>query len=310
MSTDSRRVPSDDELAILKTVLYSSIFDYPLTLEELHCRLLEATLTGDAILAEYESSEMLQSVIEFRKGFFFPRGRFSLVEKRQQRQIASHSLLGRNRWVLKLVCAIPNTRLVALSGSAAHGNADLDSDMDLFIVTRRGCVWGVAVSALLLTKILGYRRMVCCNLILSETRLKIDQEDLFTANQIGHLKPLAGYQTYLRFLSENSFVGERYPNLLPPPGCLDGYRPAWILRSAKAALEILFALGIRQLLEFVCRESYSRYLRARSGRWSSPDQVVLERDHLKLHTETHRHWVMERFQRELSSALDRISLVG
>ena len=307
MSTDSTRVLSDDELAILKTVVYASLFDYPLTLEELHYSLLEATLTGDAILAEYESSETLQRVIEFRDGFFFPRGRFGLVEKRQQRQTASNSLLERNRWVLKLVCAIPNTRLVALSGSAAHGNAELDSDIDLFIVTRRGCVWGVAVSVLLLTKILGYRRTVCCNLVLSETRLKIDQEDLFTANQIGHLKPLTGYPTYLRFLSENSFVAKRYPNLLPLPGCLDGYRPVRILRSAKAALEILFALGIRQLLELVSRESYSRYLRTRSGGWSSPDQVVLERDHLKLHTETHRHWVMERFQRELSSALDRVS---
>ncbi len=307
MSTESARVLSDDELSILKTVVYASIFDYAMTLEELHRSLLEATLTTDAILAEYESSEGLQKIIEFREGFFFPRGRFSLVEKRQQRQIASRSLLERNRWVLKLVCAIPNTRLVALSGSAAHGNAELDSDIDLFIVTRRGCVWGVTVSALLLTKMLGYRRMVCCNLVLSETRLKIDQEDLFTANQIGHLKPLVGYQTYLNFLSENSFVGERYPNLLPLPGCIDGYRPGLIVRSAKATLETLFSLGIQQLLELVSRESYSRYLRTQSGRWSSPDQVVLERDHLKLHTETHRHWVMEKFQRELSLALERIS---
>ncbi len=307
MSTESARVLSDDELSILKTVVYASIFDYAMTLEELHRSLLEATLTADAILAEYESSEGLQKIIEFREGFFFPRGRFSLVEKRQQRQIASRSLLERNRWVLKLVCAIPNTRLVALSGSAAHGNAELDSDIDLFIVTRRGCVWGVAVSALLLTKMLGYQRMVCCNLVLSEKRLKIDQEDLFTANQIGHLKPLVGYQTYLNFLSENSFVGERYPNLLPLPGCLDGYRPGLIVRSAKATLETLALLGIRQLLELVSRKSYSRYLRTRSGRWSSPDQVVLERDHLKLHTETHRHWVMEKFQRELSLALERIS---
>ena len=307
MSTDSTRVLPDDELAILKTVLYASIFDYPLTLEELHSSLLEATLAKAAVLAKYRSSETLQKVVEFREGFFFPGGRFSLVEKRQKRQIASRSLLDRNRWVLKLICAIPNTRLVALSGSAAHGNAELDSDIDLFIVTRKKCVWGVAVSALLLTKMLGYRRMVCCNLVLSETRLKIDQEDLFTANQIGHLKPLVGYQTYLHFLAKNPFVGEHYPNLVPLSSCLDGYRPALTLQSAKAALEILFALGIRQLLEFVCRESYSRYLRARSSRWSSPDQVVLERDHLKLHTETHRHWVMERFQRELSAALARIT---
>ena len=197
MSTDSTRVLSDDELAILKTVLYASIFDYPLTLEDLHSSLLEATLTEETILAEYRSSETLQKVIEFREGFFFPGGRFNLVEKRQRRQIASRSLLDRNCWVLKLICAIPNTRLVALSGSVAHANAELDSDIDLFIVTRKGCVWGVAVSALLLTKMLGYRRMVCCNLVLSETRLKIDQEDLFTANQIGHLKPLARYQTSL-----------------------------------------------------------------------------------------------------------------
>jgi len=310
MSIDSTGVLSDDELAILKTVLYASIFDYPLTLEELHSNLLEATLPRETILTEYRSSEALQKIIEFREGFFFPDDRFNLVAKRQQRQLASRNLLDGNRWILKLICAIPNTQLVALSGSAAHGNAELDSDIDLFIVTRKGCVWGVAVSALLLTKILGYRRMLCCNLVLSESRLKIDQEDLFTANQIAHLKPLVGYQTYLRFLAANSFVEEHYPNLIPLPSCLDGYRPALILQSAKAVLEIFFSLGIRQLLEFVCRECYSRYLRTRSSQWSSPAQVVLERDHLKLHTETHRNWVMEKFQRKLSSACARISPQG
>jgi hypothetical protein len=110
------------ELAIARTVIYASLFDYPLTLEQLHRALIESDQSEAEILAVYDGSEMLQHIIEYRDGFFFPVGRADLVLERALREARSHAFLQRHDLLLRLLCAVPYTRLVALSGSVAHLN--------------------------------------------------------------------------------------------------------------------------------------------------------------------------------------------
>jgi hypothetical protein len=50
------------------------------------------------------------------------------------------------------------------------------------------------------------------------------------------------------------------------------------------------------LIERACREAYAWHLRRRADSWRSPDQVRLQSDYLKLHTRSHRHAVLDRFQ--------------
>jgi hypothetical protein len=71
-----------NEIAIARSVIYASLFDYPLTLDQLHHALLESDQSPSEILATYDSSERLRRVIGFRDGFFFPAGRDELVGER------------------------------------------------------------------------------------------------------------------------------------------------------------------------------------------------------------------------------------
>ncbi|MFQ5929412.1 MAG: hypothetical protein ACE5MK_06920 [Acidobacteriota bacterium] len=251
------------ERAILRTVLYSSLFDYPLTVGELQQNLLELVLDESSILNIYRSSTALQSVIEYEDGYLFPRGRSALIQTRRRREVRSQAILEANRWVLTLIGSIPYTRMVALSGSAAHLNVDHDGDIDLFLVTRANRVWSVAVTILLLTKLLGRRKMVCFNFILSDDRLQIERKDLFNANQIIHLRPLLGQELYRRFVEVNSFVADFYPNFKATRTGLE-CRPNWILRALKVMAEWFFQLGLAQLQEFMCRTTYSWYLKRKS----------------------------------------------
>ena len=219
----SLRAPrlSEEESAILRTVLYSSLFEYPLTLRELRLSLLESLQDESSILEHYRSSKALQRVLDFRRNHFFLRGRDDLPEERRRREAGSQSLLKENRRLLTLICAIPYTRMVALSGSAAHLNLDGEGDVDLLIITRGKRVWSVVLATLILTKLLRRRRMVCVNFVLSDDRLRIDRQDLFNANQMIHLKPLIGYDLYRRFLTENPFVFSFYPNFMDSASPLD-----------------------------------------------------------------------------------------
>jgi len=60
---------SGDERAIARSVLYASLFDYPLTLAQLRQSLIESAMTPTEILATMARSAALQAVVEHRDGF-------------------------------------------------------------------------------------------------------------------------------------------------------------------------------------------------------------------------------------------------
>src|SRR5437762_3502362 len=285
------------ELAIARSVIYASLFDYPLTLEQLHHALIESDQTRSEILAVYDGSELLHGMVEFRDGFFFPKGRADLIAERRRREAHSRAFLRRHRRVLQLICALPFTRLVAVSGSIAHLNLEAGGDLDLFIVTRGRRVWTGTGAAPVLTKPLRRRRTVCANFVLADSHLAIEQQDLFTANQVIHLKPLIGDDLLDAFLAANPFVIRYYPNgITRRPGVPPtlAQPPGRGLARAKRLLEIVLRVP-SPVIEAVCRRLYTWHLRRKAGSWCSPDQVSLQPDYLKLHTQSHRHSVLDRF---------------
>jgi hypothetical protein len=292
-----------DQLAIARSVVYASLFDYPLTLAQLRQTLIESVQTPSQILATYDGSDALRAAVEYREGFFFPAGRYDLVDERRRREARSRAFLERHRRLLTLVCAIPYIRMVALSGSIAHLNLAGDGDLDLFIVTRGRRVWSVTVAVVLLAKLMRRRRIVCANFVVADSQLVLRQQDLFTASQIVHLKPLMGSDVLRRLVAANPFVGRFYPNFHVTGSSSVAMRRMRLVSWAKAAIERLAALP-SLAVESICRRVYSAYLKRQSSTWRSPEQVRLEDDCLKLHTRSHRQSVLERFDRAVRDALE------
>jgi hypothetical protein len=293
------------ELAIVQAVMYASIFDYPLTIDQLRATLIGATMSNDQILTTYESSARLQAIVEHRHGFFVPAGRSDFILERRRREARSRAFLKQHARLLRWICTIPFTRMVALSGSIAHLNMDDDGDLDVFIVTRGHHVWTVTVAVVLLTKVWRARRVVCANLVMSDANLAVEQQDLFTANQILHLKPLVGREVFDGFLAANPFVRRVYPNQPTDAVPAEFALPIGRWReSLKSALEGVMS-AVSPAAESLCRRAYTWHLRRRSIAWTSPEQVRLQRDYLKLHTKSHRRSVLERFDEEVEVAIGR-----
>ena len=285
-----------DELAIARSVLYASLFDYPLTLAQLRQTLIESTQTPSEILSRYSGSAPLRAVIDLRDGFFFPRGREALVEERRRREEVSRAFLARHRALLTLVCALPYVKMVALSGSIAHLNLQDGGDLDLFIVTRGRHVWSVTVTIVLLAKLMHRRRTLCANFVIADACLALDQQDLFVASQIIHLKPLLGRPVYREFLAANPFVGRFYPNFHETGSGVALVHHHAMFERARRALETLLTPAAA-VFERLCRVAYRTYLIRRAASWRSHEQVRLEPDCLKLHTMSHRQSILERFDR-------------
>lgn len=299
-----RHLPAtrEQELAVLRTVVYASLFDYPLTAGELCEGLIETTATEDAVRAWFTSSARLRAAIEESEAYYFPRGRGDLVLTRRRREAASRRLLNAHGPALRFIASLPFVRMVALSGSLAHLNAARGADVDLFVITAASRVWSVTTTALVAARLLGWRRHLCLNYVISERRLSVAPEDLFTANQIVHLRPLVGANAYKRFLRANPFVARLYPNFTPRgewPLVPFGRRQRW-----KPIVErVLDWLAIAPIYEHACRVAYSWYLRRQAPRWRSRDQVRLDQECLKLHTTSHRAEVIARFEEAFEHAL-------
>lgn len=292
-----------NELAIARSVVFAALFDYPLTLAQLRQTLIESTQTPSQILATYRRGDELHEVVEYRDGFFFPRGRHDLVAERRRREARSRQLLTRYRPLLRIICGLPYVRMVALSGSIAHLNLDGAGDLDLFIVTRGRHVWSVTVAVVVLAKLLRKRRLLCANFVIADERLALDQQDLFTASQIIHLKPLAGRDIYEKLVAENAFVKRFYPNFHESSAAWLGFRRRRPFERLRSTVEWLLAWP-SAAAEWACRTAYRSYLLRRARSWQSPEQVRLEADCLKLHTQSHRRSVLERFDRAVRDVLD------
>jgi hypothetical protein len=292
-------IPSrEQEIAVLRAVVYASLFEYPLTLPQL-ADSLGVRAPAATIEAWWRASDRLQSAVEYRDGLFFPAGRADLIATRARREALSRDLLDRDRRILATVSRMPFVRMVALSGSLAHLNAEGSADLDLFVITAPNRVWSVTVALLVIARLLGWRKRLCLNYVISERAMTIEPRDLFSANQIIHLRPITGDAVFARFVKANGFVREFYPNFELKT---ENWSPQ---APSPRPLEAMLSL-VAPLAERISRALYGWHLRSKAAQWQSRDQVRLEKECLKLHTSSHRASTLKKFDAAMAAALQAL----
>ena len=113
---------------------------------------------------------------------------------------------------------------MGLSGSISMMNADLDDDIDLFIITQKERLFTGRFLATIFAYIMGLKRKlgqhkapnkVCLNLFFDEKNLKVPKfkQTEFVGHEVLQMKPIINKnQTYERFLEANEWVFGLFPN--------------------------------------------------------------------------------------------------
>jgi hypothetical protein len=241
------------ELAIARSVIYASLDERPLTLEELHRSLVGSEQTLAEVLSVYEGSEMLRALIECRDGSFFPAGRADLLDERRRREARSRAFLDRHALLLGLICCLPFVRLVALSGPISRFNLEAGGDIDLFIVARGRHVWSTASAVRVLAGIMSRRCMVRAKVIVDEAHLSLGRQDHVAADHLLHLRPLVGAHVLQDVFAANPCVAQFHPNA-PLSGVSGAPRPRdpRLVVAARTVLELVVGLP-SPIVEAVCR---------------------------------------------------------
>ncbi len=197
------------EMAILYTLLYADLFEYPLTREQVFERLLLRKADRNEI--DHALQNLIDSEVEERDGFVFIKGRSSLVEIRLRRKELSEETWPHAHKYARWFRHIPFVRMVAVSGSLAVENTNDEGDVDLFCITAENRLW-IARSFLVpiarFTKLFKKNRrfVLCPNYLLTEGSLGLEEKQLFTAHEVVQSIPIWGSEVFDRFKQSNSWV--------------------------------------------------------------------------------------------------------
>lgn len=210
--------------AILKTLCYRDIFDYPLTEEEIAQFLIDQRASPEEIKRAL-AQLIAEGILGERNGFYFLRERESIVKTRLRREMISEEKFSNALKFAKMLRPIPWVKAVFLTGALAAGNAKEEDDLDLLVITSRNRVWLSRFLAAILFKLLGVKRSpgiekspnaICLNMFLAEDSLDLpdNEQSLYSAHEIALAKPLwAREGLHQRFLGENLWVRKYLPNL-------------------------------------------------------------------------------------------------
>jgi hypothetical protein len=200
--------------AILHTLVYADLFDYPLTTEELHRYLIAHRAPLAAVQAYLDEGRGQPSSLVRVSPFWCLPGRDGLAELRRQREVYAQSLCRQAQRYAPLIAAVPFVRSVAITGSLAmHNVTGADDDIDLLVVTASGRVWlarGLVILIVRLAQRFGVE--LCPNYVLAEHRLQLGEPSLYIAHELAQLVPLYGLEAYRRLIRSNAWVAEYLPN--------------------------------------------------------------------------------------------------
>jgi hypothetical protein len=195
---------------VYKIISWFDVFDYPLTHEEItkFTNLPEKTI-------KKEIKILLSDKINYYNDYYFLKGRKSSIEQRQKNLKNSKKLIKKiNKWQF-LFRITPFIKMTAICNTLALNNANETSDIDLFIITKKGRIFIARTIITFLSSVLGLRRhgekikeRFCLSFFITENvlnfkKIMIDKNDIYLAYWITTLKPLFGFDTYQKFIEIN-----------------------------------------------------------------------------------------------------------
>jgi hypothetical protein len=297
--------------SIAKALLYSDIFSYPLTAEEVFLRLPTNHTSVDEV--KQTLGTMIEKGIVFRFGDFFTiRNERNLEARRtagnKRASMAMPRAFKRGRFLSKF----PFIRSVMISGSLSKNYMDEDSDVDYFVITSPGRLWIARffVAAFKRIFLFNSHKRFCVNYYIDDAHLEIEEKNIFTATELVTLVPVAGIDTHSKLIENNRWVLDFFPNQLQESG-----RP--LFKSTNHWLKSLIEAVIEPIGDsidnHILRLALRRYRNQYASKFTSVDFNIAFKSRKDVSKNHDRHFQkhitelfdqkVERFQRDNRQSL-------
>ncbi len=301
--------------AIFETVSYFDQFQYPLTREELY-RYLWRPHANDHMLYE----DFLLDVVEWEddrvqvtNGFFHIIGREHIITLRQGRIVTVEQKMNIAMRGIKILRMIPHVRSVFVCNTLAGHIPGEDSDIDLYIIVRKGHLWYARFLSNAILKLLRMRTgkkhkdKICLSFFVADSHLNMfslqwPRPDIYLMYWILQLIPIYDPDhLHSSIMRANTWIKEYIPH-----GMM-GYHGAkrWTVEDGR------WSYAIKSMLSRFCKsEGWERRLknlqRPRIEQVygyvaSLPDSRVIVNDHmLKFHENDRRQQFHDEWLQRIS----------
>lgn len=295
------------QTAVLRTLAYFDVFDYPLTLDELRRWLCPEP---GAALHDVDTTVIKQAVgqlmsigrIERQGQYVFLIGRSDIVRTREERRQANRKKWRRALAAARFLEIIPFVKLVAVVNTLALGNAGPASDIDFLIITGVKHIWLTRLMVTGVVSLLGYRRhgdkitdRVCLSFYattdgLDFSGLRLAPRDPHLTFWTAQAVPLMDDGAYERFVAANAWVKDFLPFAWDWDWRSRLLRPSGLFRSIKHGLEGGLSASFSQPLESWARDYQLKRMEknTRSKAGLGTTEVVISEDILKFHEDDRR----------------------
>ncbi|HAU66287.1 TPA: hypothetical protein DCW61_03000 [Candidatus Uhrbacteria bacterium] len=136
---------TDLEQSVMRTILWFSLFSYPLTVFEIWKWLLKPQRPYDLIevYSILEKSDWLKQMLETSGGFYALKGKNinEMLKDRQVRFLDAERKYKSLRRIAKFFSLLPAVRSVGAVNTMAWWSTTPTSDIDLYVVTKPGSIW-------------------------------------------------------------------------------------------------------------------------------------------------------------------------
>ncbi len=227
--------------AIVKTVAYFDMFDFPLTgfeiwqylgmkceLAEVIAMLSKGGQAGGQINPLYPPLQGGQ--IESKNGLYCLVGREDIIIERMKRYNYSDKKLKLAIRLSKIFKLIPWIRLIAVGNVIGEHNLRGEGDIDLFVITEAKRIWLSRLFCNAITKISGLRpgpdkirNKICLSFFISDDNLDLNylrlgaeggqKDDIYFTYWLVGLIPIYNLgDTYQKFILANFWLNQQLPN--------------------------------------------------------------------------------------------------
>lgn len=211
------------EKAILKTLIYYDIFDFPLKAWEIHKWLISSSASLQQVEGKLKKLKN-QGKINNKGDYWFVSGRSNLIKNRERREDISKNHLIKANMISNIYKLIPWIKLVGVSGSLAMMGSREKDDIDLFVIADKNRIWLTRILLIVLTTLTGLRRKrrekilsaagkICINLILETDNLAQYKKNIYLAHEILQMHVLwQREEVYSKYLHDNEWAFKYLPN--------------------------------------------------------------------------------------------------
>jgi hypothetical protein len=212
------------EQAILKTICYAQVFNYPLSEEEIFLYLISNKKISLSSIRKGLTQLKDKKSLTNTNDYYHLSTNIKQVTLRLERRKYSQEKLEIANNVCKELKGISGLTAVFLTGAVAMENADLEDDIDLMLVTRPSALWTTRVKVLIKLermgirrkpKITDYKNLVCPNIFMDESAFTIPkkQRNLYTAHEVAQVKALWQEKSQLdNFFGANKWINTYLAN--------------------------------------------------------------------------------------------------